>query len=75
MDPLSIVAEAQIIIAMAKLAYQVGQDAAPYVERAWKLLFENKSLTEQERADMAAQETAWRSDIDKAITADDASPD
>ncbi len=62
-----------MVIGLAKLAYQVEQDAQPYVIRAWQILFENKPLTEQERADMAAQETAWRSDIDAAIAADDAS--
>lgn len=61
-----------MVIGLAKLAYQVEQDAQPYVIRAWQILFENKALTEQERADMAAQEVAWRSDIDAAIAKDDA---
>ncbi len=71
MDPLSIVAEAQMLIGLAKLAYQVEQDAQPYVIRAWQLLFENKALTDQERTDMTAQEAAWRADIDAAIAKDD----
>ena len=72
MDPVSIIADAQIVISLAKLAYQVGQDALPYIERAYQLLFNNKSLTEQERTDMAAQEAAWRADIDAVIAKDDA---
>ena len=71
MDPLSIIAEAQIVIGMAKLAIQVGQDAAPYIERAFGILAENKPLTDQERADMATQEVQWRKEIDDAISSDD----
>lgn len=74
MDPLSIIAEVQFIIGMAKLAYEVEQDAEPFVVRAWQLLFENKPLTDQERADMAALEAAWRNDIDAVIAKDAETP-
>lgn len=75
MDPASIIADAQIVISLAKLAYQVGHDALPYIERAYNLLFNSQSLTDQERTDMAAQEAAWRADIDATIAKDDVEDD
>lgn len=71
MDPATIIADAQIVVSLAKLAIQIGADAAPYIQRAYGILFENQTLTADERASMATQETAWRADIDAAIAADD----
>lgn len=71
MDLAAIISSAQIVISVAKLAIQVGQDAAPYIERTYQILFENKELTAEERAAMAAQEAQWRAEIDAAIASDD----
>lgn len=70
MDPATILADVQIVISLAKLAVQLGQDAAPYIQRAYSIVFDNTALTAQERTDMAAQETQWRADIDAAIAQD-----
>lgn len=72
MDLATIIADVQIAVSLAKLAVQVGQDAAPYIQNAYAILFQNKMLTADERAAMIAQETKWRSDIDTTIAADDA---
>lgn len=71
MDLAAIISSAQIVISVAKLAIQVGQDATPYIERTYQILFENKELTAEERAAMAAQEAQWRAEIDAAIASDD----
>lgn len=72
MDLAAILADVQIAISIAKLAYQLGQDAGPYIDRAYKILFEQKTLSDEERADMMSQEAQWRKEIDDAIAADDA---
>lgn len=72
MDLAAILADVQLAVSLGKLAIQVGEDAAPYVERAYQILFEQKTLTDEERQSIKDQENSWRTNIDAAITKDDA---
>ncbi len=72
MDLATILADAQMAISVAKLAIQLGQDAAPYIENAYNILFNGKQLTADERSAMSNQELAWRGDIDAAVAKDPA---
>lgn len=71
MDLATLISDAQLAVSVAKLAIAAGQDAAPYIENAYLILFQGKVLTTEERAGMAAQEVAWRNDVDSAIAKDD----
>lgn len=75
MNPISILAEVQLAIKLAKMAYDLGHDAAPFIKTAYEIVFKNKVLTTEERQTMTAQETSWRSDIDKIIAEDNAATD
>lgn len=71
MDPLVILADVQLAVKLAKMAYDLGKEAAPYVKTAYQILFENKVLTTDERKAMTDQEAAWRTEIDQIIADDD----
>lgn len=73
MDLASIMEDVQLAVKLANMAIQLGEDAAPKIQTAYDILFEGKALTPDERDAMIQQEEAWRSDIDGAIAADDAS--
>lgn len=75
MDPVSILADVQLAIKLAKMAYDLGKDIAPYMITAYEIMFKNKILTAQERQSMTDQELSWRADIDAVIAADDAATD
>lgn len=75
MDPVTILADVTLAIKLAKMAYDLGHDAAPFVKTAYQIVFENKVLTIEERKIMSEQETTWRTNIDKAIAEDDAASD
>jgi hypothetical protein len=75
MDPISILAEVQLAIKLAQMAYDLGHDAAPFVKTAYEIVFKNKVLTVEERQAMTAQETSWRASTDKIIAEDDAATD
>jgi hypothetical protein len=75
MDPATILADVQLAISLAKTAYDLGKDMAPYVITAYQIVFENKVLTAAERQAMTDQEAAWRAEIDAAIAADNAATD
>lgn len=75
MDPVTILADVQLAIQLAKTAYELGKDMAPYVITAYQIVFENKVLTAEERQAMTDQEASWRADIDTVIAADDAATD
>lgn len=70
MNVAEILADVQLAVKLANTALQLGEDAAPHVQTAYGILFEGKSLTDEERQAMLDQETAWRSDIDDAIAVD-----
>ncbi len=70
MDMASILADVQLAVKLANMAIQLGEEAAPYIQKAYGILFEGKSLTDDERSAMTSQEDTWRSDIDAAIAKD-----
>jgi hypothetical protein len=75
MDPVAILADVQLAIKLAKMAYDLGKDVAPYVITAYEIMFKNKILTADERQAMTDQEAAWRANIDAKIAEDDAATD
>jgi hypothetical protein len=75
MDPVAILADVQLAIKLAKMAYDLGKDVAPYMITAYEIMFKNKVLTVDERDAMTKQELDWRSDIDRIIAEDDAATD
>lgn len=75
MDVITIMADVQLAIKLAKMAYEMGKDMYPYVKTAYEIMFKNKVLTPEERQAMIDQELAWRADIDAVIAADDAATD
>lgn len=75
MDPVAILADVQLAIKLAKMAYDLGKDTAPYLITAYQIMFKNKVLTPDERQAMTDQETEWRANIDKVIAEDDAATD
>jgi len=72
MDPATILADIQIALSVGKLAVELGKDAAPFLITAYNIAFNDKALTDDERAAMKAQEAQFRADIDAQIAADDA---
>lgn len=72
MDPASILLDVQIAISVAKAAYELGQDARPFILAAYQIAFGHKTLTDAERKAMQDQEIALRKQIDAAIADDDA---
>lgn len=70
MNLAEILSDVQLAVKLANTALQLGEDAAPHIQTAYGILFEGKSLTDEQRQAMLDQETAWRSDIDDAIAAD-----
>lgn len=75
MDPVSILADVQLAIKLAKMAYDLGKDTAPYIITAYQIMFKNKILTTEERQAMTAKELEWRAKIDAQIAEDDAATD
>ena len=75
MDPVSILKDVQLAIGLAKMAYDLGKDIAPYMITAYEIMFKNKILTADERDAMTKQEFEWRADIDRVIAEDDAATD
>jgi hypothetical protein len=63
MDPATILADAQIVLALGKLAIQVGEDAAPFIETAYDIIFNKRTLTDDERAAMLAREASLRATL------------
>lgn len=75
MDVVTIMADVQLAIKLAKMAYEMGKDMYPYVKTAYEIMFKNKILTPEERQAMTDQEQLWRAEIDAVIAADDAATD
>lgn len=75
MDPVIIMADVQLAIKLAKMAYDAGVDMYPYIKTAYQIMFENKVLTAEERQTMTDQETAWRKNIADQVAQDDAATD
>lgn len=71
MDAATILADAQIVISLGKLAIEVGEDAAPFVVRAYNIVVKGETLTDQERADMLAKEGALRAQLQAPLPADE----
>ena len=49
MDMATILADAQIILSLGKLAVQVGMDAAPYIEQAYDIVVLKRPLSDADR--------------------------
>lgn len=71
MDLASILADVQIAISLGKLAIQIGQDAAPFIETAYDILFNNKQLTSDERNDLLSKEAGLRAQLQKPLDDND----
>lgn len=71
MDPATILADVQLALSIGKVAYELEQDAAPFLINAYEIAFQNKVLTPSDRQSMRDQETAMRTNIDATIAADD----
>lgn len=75
MDPITILADVQLAIKLAKMAYDLGKDVYPFLKTAYEILFKNKVLTADEREAMEKQEAEWRAEIDATIAEDDKAAD
>lgn len=75
MDPVTILADVALAIKLAKMAYDLGKDVAPFVITAYQIMFKNKILTADEREAMEKQEAEWRTEIDAVIADDDKATD
>ena len=75
MNAEAILASVGLAIKLAKMAYDLGKDAAPFMITAYEIMFKNKVLTVEERVAMEKQEREWRADIDRVIAEDDAATD
>jgi len=75
MNPIEILADVQLAIKLAKMAYDLGKDVYPFLKTAYEILFQNKVLTADERETMEKQEAQWRAEIDAVIAEDDKATD
>lgn len=75
MDAATILADVQLALSLGNMAIQLGENSAPFLINAYNIAFNNKVLTDDERADMVAKETAYRARVDAAIAADDVATD
>ena len=73
MDPVTLLADAQIIASLIKLAIQLGQDEAPFVMRIISLV-EGKAMTDAERADMKAKEQELRAQLQEPLPEGETDP-
>lgn len=60
MDLNSIIASAEIIMRVANLALKAGQDMAPFVRAAYKVIVEKQPLSVDERTKMLDDEKRLR---------------
>lgn len=60
MDITSILSTAEIIMRVANLAMKAGQDMAPFVKSAYKVIVEKQPLSMTEREEMLAEEKRLR---------------
>ena len=74
MDPLTIIADAQIVVGLIKLAIQVGTDAAPFVTRVISIL-EGNAMTPEERIDMLAKEKELRDQLQEPLPEGETDPE
>jgi hypothetical protein len=63
MDLSIIVADAGYVVQIAQLAIQAGEDIVPFVEMAYQILVNKTALTDAQRAELVAQETALRAQL------------
>lgn len=75
MNPIEILADVQLAIKLAKMAYDLGKDVYPFLKTAYEILFQNKILTAEEREAMEKKEAEWRAEIDAVIAEDDKATD
>lgn len=72
---MSILDTVTLAVKLAKMAYDLGKDAAPFVKVAYDIAVNKKVLTVEEHKSMVDQEAAWRAEIDAVIAEDDAAED
>lgn len=70
MDLATIIADATAVISLGKLAVQVGEDAAPYVETAYAILVNGEVLTPAQRAANLTAEASLRARLNAAQPGD-----
>lgn len=59
-DLATIIADAEIVANLAKLAIQYGEEVAPYVEQLYRIVVLKETLTVAERQANIAAEEAFR---------------
>lgn len=72
---MSILENVTLAIKLAKTAYDLGKDAAPFIKTAYEVAVNKKILTIEEHKSMIEQEAAWRTEIDAVIAKDDTAID
>jgi hypothetical protein len=72
MDIATILADAQIILSLGKLAVQVGMDAAPYIEQAYDIVVLKRPLSDTERLAAIAKQAELEADIATPLADDGA---
>lgn len=68
-DLASIVANIQLAVSAAKAAYELGQDAGPFIKNAADIIA-GKPMTPDQRAAALAKETELRNRLQAPITDD-----
>jgi hypothetical protein len=59
-DLATIIADAEIVANLAKMAIEYGEEVAPYVQQFYRIVVEKETLTVQERQDTEAALQAFR---------------
>jgi hypothetical protein len=72
MDLPTILADAQIILSLGKLAIQIGEDAAPYIEQAYDIVVLKKPLSDADRQAAIAKQAELEAQIATALVDDGA---
>lgn len=64
-----IISAIKIALSAAQAAYELGQDAGPFIKNAYDIM-NGKTLTADERAELLAKEQALRNRLQAPITDD-----
>lgn len=72
MDAATILADAQVILSLGKLAVQVGMDAAPYVEQVYDIVVLKRPLSGADRQAAIARQTELEAAIATPIDGESA---
>lgn len=68
---MDLISNVTLAIKLAKMAYDLSKDAAPFVKIAYDIAINKKVITTEQHKSMLDQEIAWRAEIDAKIAEDD----